>query len=104
MEAIKFHDGSLDAAGIFDGEEVKIEVETKGSKFFTHGHDQDECGLVICWENNRTSDEVGGIESREWKGKSDHPAVEDVDIEVLKLQGLGTISRRDCTSFSSTRL
>jgi len=97
LEEIEFYDGrsdgdgvGLDATGVFDDEEVLIEVETKGSKFFEHEHDQEDCDLVICWENNRTSEGVGNIESREWQSRSDDPdpAFEDVSIDVLELQGL----------------
>lgn len=90
LEHIEFHDGSLDATGIIDSEEVMIEVEKEGSDFFTHGHDQQKCDLVICWENDRTSEGIAGIESRQWKSRSDDPdpAFEDVGIDVLELKGL----------------
>lgn len=87
LEEIEFHDGSLDAEGLFDSEEVMIEVEKKGSDFFTHGHDEQDCDLVICWTNDRTKQGVGSIESREWKTRSDNPdpAFEDIGIDVIEL-------------------
>lgn len=85
LDEIEFHDDHLDATGVFDGDEVSIEVETKGNKFFKHEHDQDECDLVICWDNNRSVYKIGEFESRKWKGKSDNPAFEDVEIDVLEL-------------------
>lgn len=97
LESIEFHDRrsdgdsvGLDATGIFDGEEVMIEVEKEGSDFFTHGHDQDECDLVICWDNDRTSEGFGSMESRKWRTRSDDPdpAFEDIGIDVLELSEL----------------
>lgn len=34
------------------GEFVLAEVEHKSSSFFTHGHDQASCDMVVCWEHN----------------------------------------------------
>lgn len=97
LEDIEFYDGrsdgdgvDLDATGIFDGDEVIIEVEQEGSDFFEHGHGQNKCNLVICWDNDRTSEGLGSIESREWKTRSDDPdpAFEDIGIDVLELSEL----------------
>lgn len=90
LEEIEFHDRSLDATGVFNREDVVIEVEQEGSGFFQHKHDQEECDLVICWENNRTAQGIGNIESREWYSRSDDPdpAFEDIGIDVLELSEL----------------
>jgi len=87
LEEIEFHDGHFDATGIFDGREVMIEVEQEGSDFFQHGHNHNECDLVICWKNNRTSQGIGSMESREWQSRSNDPdpAFEDICIDVLEL-------------------
>lgn len=90
LEEIEFYDRGLDATGVFDEEDVMIEVEQEGSDFFQHGHDQEECDLVICWKNNRTSQGIGNLESREWRSRSDDPdpAFEDIGIDVLELNEL----------------
>ncbi len=35
-----------------DGESVSIELEYKASDFIAHGHPQDECDYIVCWEND----------------------------------------------------
>jgi len=35
-----------------DGEEYLIEFEYKSSNFLAHGHDFEQCDLIICWEND----------------------------------------------------
>lgn len=84
LERIEFYNGrsdsegvKLDALGVFDGEDVAIEIETEGKKFFEHDHDADECDLVICWNNNRTS---RGIRSFRSGAK-----FEDLGIDVIEL-------------------
>ncbi|MGD0859303.1 MAG: hypothetical protein ABR912_08280 [Terracidiphilus sp.] len=33
-------------------EKVKIEFEFRSRNFFTHGHDESSCDVIVCWENN----------------------------------------------------
>jgi hypothetical protein len=31
---------------------VRIEFEFQSKSFAWHGHDPNECDLIVCWENN----------------------------------------------------
>jgi len=35
-----------------NGESVTIELEYRASDFIAHGHAQDECDYIVCWEND----------------------------------------------------
>lgn len=34
------------------GQRLRIEFELHGSQFWSHGHDPDECDVVVCWYDN----------------------------------------------------
>jgi len=41
-----------DATAFFQGKKINIEFEYLSSNFRQHGHDEKECDLIICWEND----------------------------------------------------
>ncbi len=55
-------------------ERVYVEFEHKSLNFKTHGHDVDECDMIICWEHNWTECPLEVIELKEViKGLKNEP-------------------------------
>jgi hypothetical protein len=46
-------------------EHVKIEFEFKASNFIQHGHNPDECDVIVCWQNDWRDCPVEIIELKE---------------------------------------
>ena len=44
-----------DATAFYQGKKINIEFELLSSHFRQHGHDEKECDLIICWENDDKS-------------------------------------------------
>jgi hypothetical protein len=55
--------------GIIDveenGSDVKIEFEFKSSNFIRHGHNPDECDVIVCWQNDWKNCPIEIIELKE---------------------------------------
>ncbi len=50
-------------------ERVAIEFEYKSSNFKEHGHNPDECDVIVCWENDWKDCPVEVISLKELMGK-----------------------------------
>jgi hypothetical protein len=46
-------------------EHVKIEFEFKSSNFIQHGHNPDECDVIVCWQNDWNDCPIEVIELKE---------------------------------------
>lgn len=59
-----------DASAFYNGKEINIEFEYDSSKFKKHGHDENICDMIICWEHDYNSLKVPVLEistlSKNW--------------------------------------
>lgn len=51
-----------DATAFFQGKKINIEFEYLSSHFRQHGHDEKECDLIICWEDDINSVKIPVLE------------------------------------------
>lgn len=58
----EFRGSFPDCTLIVDGKRLDVEFELYSSGFFEHGHKQEDCDLVICWEEDRPLDKVKVLE------------------------------------------
>ena len=46
-------------------ERIYIEFEYKASNFIQHGHDPNECNMIVCWENDLTKEDKRKLQGLE---------------------------------------
>jgi hypothetical protein len=51
-----------DASAFYDGREIDIEFEYRSSNFKKHGHEEKDCDLIVCWEDDDSSLEICVLE------------------------------------------
>jgi hypothetical protein len=51
-----------DASAFYEGREINIEFEYRSSNFKKHGHEEKDCDLIVCWEDDDCSLKVRVLE------------------------------------------
>jgi len=69
-------------------ERVAIEFEFKSSSFQAHGHDPEDCDIIICWEHDWAGAPVEVIELRETIKELPNTPIKRPDMSVDAITGV----------------
>ena len=95
FEKVRLFTQYPDASAIYDGEEIDIEFEKLSSNFKLHGHNEDICSMIICWENDKDEYNIPVLElatlSRDWISERNEAMLEFNirTLEAISFSGQG---------------
>jgi hypothetical protein len=59
---VRLYTSFPDATAFYEGKEIEIEFETHSSNFKNHRHKEEDCDLIVCWEDDDSSLKVQVLE------------------------------------------
>lgn len=66
---------------------IRAEFEYMGKNFVKHGHDPNQCDMLICWENDWSECPLRVIELCNIHGQEPSETIMDLQRESIRLQG-----------------